>query len=583
MKNVVSIFALFIVLFSSFSLSANEEVNQLQYLPSDTLMCFTVENFSKLRQEYRQLPFAKAFQDEQMKKFLAKPKEKLLSLFREWEEANEVSSKEYLGNLSAPSGQVVMALTGVQGTPPEMPQIDFVVIMEAKDDNGWKEFLEKLWENAPQEEVVKLEEDFMGTTIVYVKPNPEGENTDLEELPISPCYSFCQGSFIMSSNESTLKEVVARMHEEIDAPSLLDSEIYQQTMLKCHLEDSDSIVFINFSAIMDTVREMVPEESMGMVEMVTDWLGVNQLQALGQDIELLTDNGQSLSKGFVLMSGEPKGLMEAIQISSSSSPNFENVPADAGEYFLMHFDLGIFWREINVLVENLDPQGNMQFQAQVEQMEQQLECSISEDLIPSLGNRWEVYKDYKKPLSLMSERSTISLSLNQPEKLREILDRAIAVFQAPFQIEEYMEVSVYSMMMGQNMPPEFQDAPAFAIHNNQLIFSSKKSGLQKLVRMLKNKKNSLASKTRFKNLIKQVPGSKDFFHYVSLGDQFDYLAAVMGEVMGMMGQGGEIEEWLDWSLFPSAKKLKKFLSSATVTRAMRVEDGYFFESHSSWK
>lgn len=553
----------------------------LQYLPQNTIAVLSLDNAGVLGEKMQQHPIYQFVKHETVQKFIERPWQQFQT---EVLTPHGIDATTCFDYFDIAQGQILLALLDITGKGDRPEDFPAVFIM---DIGGQKERLEQLMETlniqAEKISMIAIQEEFMGDTIVYWKKGDAKPGLEEHQLVLSQCcYSIKDNLFLFGFGDVGVKEVLSRMAQENTPAGLPDSEIYRNAFAPCRVEGSDYSFFINCARILEFARAQMDPDELPKFDQVVQLLGVDKLQALSASGNV-NDNGRFIGKAFVLSPGERRGLLKLMQAETGSQLLPGAVPEDAASYFAISFSPAVIW-EICIDALAVGPEEERQhILEQLAQLEEQLEFSFSKDFFPSMGHEMRMYKFYTLPLTDDSEQITMTLSLKDEEKFHGCLGKLLDLLaqqQLVFHKEDYLGADIYTpdqRMVGTAEPP------ALAIFNGQLIFSTKRSGVEKAVRLSAKGEGVLSSCESFKKMQSMVSGAKNMLYYEDSGAHIDYLKLRMEDAFKMMTKDAKFledsEEWIDWGLFPSAEVFAKYFSTLEIGSLTVHPQGFLFETY----
>jgi prepilin-type processing-associated H-X9-DG protein len=214
----------------------------------------------------------------------------------------------------------------------------------------------------------------------------------LGDTPLTILWGSHKGHFLLTLGETAAGRIIERVNGA--GSSLADSDELKFARRKVRAGPGDA-VFSGYGDVRAIVAKAksLAEELSGplppLVEPLLEALGINAIHS--KYIHCSKTEQGSWWRIFVHVEGERKGILKLWDQEPLSEDDLRIVPEDAYWAQVWNLDLADLWQELLVTVEAVDPEMVPMIQGAVAMTAGFLGFSVTDDLLPALGDTWAVY------------------------------------------------------------------------------------------------------------------------------------------------------------------------------------------------
>lgn len=332
-----------------------------------------------------QSPWAKTWNDEQVKKFLAPARKKMK--VEDWNNLTREKTGYTLDELmSFATGDAILALQDFSfafETPEKTPPLLFGIEV---GDNGSK--IEALLAKEVKEgKATEETSDFSGVT-VHTMHTTENNKPDGEAI----VWAIVEGKWLISP----VKEVVLSAIDNVKNGGVENawgrSERYAQ--MQRRTGDAHVTFVLNVEAVYPAVKAAIEAKQKAAADKQAGPFNFDQtalLTALGLDTwreiyGAVRLNENSTDSFFGLTYTEARGLMKVLAYKDGPPPMPAFVSANWVTAVTAKFSVKEAWASLEEILENFNPAISGMVQGQIRGMNKQLNIDLKRDLIGSLGD-----------------------------------------------------------------------------------------------------------------------------------------------------------------------------------------------------
>ncbi|HZQ45822.1 MAG TPA: hypothetical protein VFC07_02325 [Verrucomicrobiae bacterium] len=577
-------------------------------LPDDTLMMFTIPDFAKSREIYKNAPQGQFWSDPSMKafkdKFMGKLKSEYISPL---EHDLGIHFDDYT---SLPQGQFTLAMVqnGWQGKEKdEIPAL--LLLLDTKDKSSQLKSnlmdLKKKWvdagKTAKTEKIRDLEfsvitlsssdipKSLKKATGGQADATEPADNADAKSEAKKQIYiGQAESLLIMGNSPKAIEKVLARM---AGAPVKSLSELAAYDA--CHtamFHDAVTFGWVNAKAFVDIFAHLddgTAEAGSGPFPKpgkIMAAVGLNGLKTIAFNYRYSNEGAQfnvalgvpeaSRTGIFKILAGEPKEY---------NPPAF--VPADSVKFQRWRIDGQKAWATLRQMLADISPQsvGGVDFMlssAEAAAKEKDPNFDIKKNLFGNLGDDMISYQKSPKGSSLAEMGSAPSLFLissPNPEQLASALKSILALMgqQAGATDREFLGHKIYTIALpavpgAKGAKPEAHGI-SYAFGGGYLAVTSDASMLEEYLRSSQNQGKSLRETPGLSEATQKVAGSGTYLFGFSNDSEtmrvlFDVLTkdpnfgdlASLGPLAATLGSDFKLKDWVDVSLLPTFDKISKY-------------------------
>lgn len=538
-----------------------------ELLPDSTILYISIENVARTKERYEKSPLAALWKDEAMQAFLARPKAKWAELMEEMRKDAGVTPSDVIDLLA---GQVAIGVSWPEGAKEPVP-----LLLADIGDNGDKlrEILDKEEKKLVDEKGLKRnEEEFRGAKIVsYAKG---GESGAADE---GSAWCLDGKTFAFGENADVLKDMLAR-REHKDEGTLAARALYQRLRGRTGARAGDVFAYVDgpnfFKALKDTGE--LDEDGMRILGA----LGVSAIEGLGLEGSL--EPGGIVVRLFLGVKGQKAGLLKLFDGKNTALLPPRYAPGDTLSGGAWALDVPALWEEGRRVADDIEKGTTGLLDTRLGFIKQQTGVDIQADLIASLGAEISfLTRPPEKPdpamaanpmaMMLAGGRFAVGLQLKDRERFEGAVDKLLALAGPSVSTTDYLGVKLRTMQAPGGMQP------AMAVLPDRFVFAMSADDLKDVIARYGKETKGFLDREEVAKAIASLPPQR---FYVSVEDVPKALSQQMSTIsstMGMLGGGSEMNDYIDFSLFPSAEVLAKYLglnSSCLVNE----EDGVTYLS-----
>lgn len=541
-------------------------------LPDSTVFYVSVENVARTKERWEKSPLAALWKHEAMKAFLEKPSAKWTEWMEKMRKEEVFAPDDVLGILS---GQAIVAGLWPEGAKEPVP-----LVLVDIGENGEKlhELVAKIEKKVVEEKGNRRdEEEFRGVKIVsYVKA---GEGTTEEDGAW-----FLDGkTFAMAESRETLKDVLARK-EHGEEGTLASRELYQRTRGRLGARSGDFFLYVDAPNLLKGLQDSgeVGEQEMHILGAI----GVAAIEALG--LEFAIEPSGLVTRMFLGVKGGKTGVLKLVDGRNSALMPPRYAPADALTGGAWTLDLAEIWEEARKVADRIQPGMSGQLDAGVAMLKAQTGVDVPAEVIASLGTEiafhtlapaepagGEPSDTDTVSLSMgLQGRFAVSMQLKDRERFEAALDKLLGALAPGMATQDYLGVKL------RTMPTPMGMQPAFAVLPDRFLFAASVDDAKDVIARYGKEAKGLLDREDVTKALALLPGQR---FMVSMDDVPKSLAAAsssLGTAMSlfaMSGEGNDFTEAIDFSLFPSAEVLAKYVGM-NVSSLVNEEDGLSYLS-----
>lgn len=198
-------------------------------------------------------------------------------------------------------------------------------------------------------------------------------------------------------------------------------------------------IYAPVQAILSRVRSIAEGMEQPLtpeVEQVLEESGLNALQAFAARLSRADEAHAPLqSSAFMPVDGEYKGLLKFWDQAPLTEADLAQVPADAWWATVANLDLHALYEETLRVLGVLSPEVEQQVTGAIAATRQVLGFSITDDLLPALGDTWVLF-DGPTQGSFLFTNAVLTVDVREKQTLRDIGVRLLQLGNAGLEEEE---------------------------------------------------------------------------------------------------------------------------------------------------
>jgi hypothetical protein len=478
-----------LVLFVAIAAATTSAADRLEaIIPADTDMVLMIDDVPRFLERWSESPLGRAWNDPQMKRFLA-PMREGMEIDR-WEETVRGETGLELDEiLGAFTGQVALLLPDMQqiieAAEDDDPEQVAVLAEVGEDDEVVRRLLQldldssrdELEENEKLEEV---EEEFQGE-ILHVR---RLTTTDGEEE--SEGWAIVEGFAVMAEPKSYLQQIVGALKERASDSPLKENPGFRK--VRGRVPATDLLLYFNFSSVLPMIEEIIKKDldnpeapnPMGLTgQAVLDALAFDAIQSFFVSTTML-DGATHIDVGLQYTAN--RGLLKILAFEPGPVQLPDFLPDDAVEASVANFRLPKMWQAVKEILGAINPGFSGMLEMQLAQLNATHGFDLEKGVFGSLGNRIVAAK-YLRPAEEPGETPSLEvldqifgIALTDRQSLEMGLEALKSMAGAGgelFEVTEYLDQTIFTLT--QEMPSE-PGAPAqrlaYTLTDDYLLLST---------------------------------------------------------------------------------------------------------------
>jgi hypothetical protein len=477
-------------------------------LPDNTILFIKINDVKTFGDSFRNSQYGQLWRDPALKEFREELSQRLEEGAKSIKQRIGLSVKELL---EIPQGS--LAIAGIGRDDPNLP-VALMVIADAGENQ--KKLADVLMRAAKAGAKVSTE-SFSGLTLhLVVPPKADGDKDDKEKDPAKktpprpPLVWTNAGSlFFIGSDLEVIKDVAA--HREGRDSSLATSETFNKTQAKIDPKSAQAIWYLDIAKV---VKLAINANAAGQqaqaqqMDVMANELGAYGLKSVGGSFTLGAGKYDSFTKTFFNAPGPLTGLLKIFSLPPIALRPEAWVPATVASYQTVSFDLDNAYEAINDLVNKFQP-------GMINLLEQQLvgpnggqPLSFKNDVFGPLGDRITLIGDFKKPITVDSQRMLGAIALEDPKAFQNTFTSILQIAGAAPEKRQFQGTTIYDFAVNLPNAPQGNGAPALkgpisvAIAKDTLFLTTDTTLLEQILRP---GSPSLVDSTSYQSIAKEFP------------------------------------------------------------------------------
>lgn len=214
----------------------------------------------------------------------------------------------------------------------------------------------------------------------------------IPETPLTLLWGMHKDCFLLTLGETAAERVIACLNG--DAPTLADAEELQfdRRKVAARLDGRHACIYVDPPRIITRAREVATElmgELPPIVDQVLTELGIGVIKSKYLHVDEVNKTPRMMA--FAHLDGPPRGLLALWNQQPLSEDDLKIIPRDAYWAEVGNLDLTALWVEVTRIIEALAPEQAPGIQGALAMSRQMLGFSLTDDLLPALGNTWAVF------------------------------------------------------------------------------------------------------------------------------------------------------------------------------------------------
>ena len=558
----------------------------LPYLPKKTMMAVSAPNLSTSMAEFRQMPLAKMWAEDEVQTFFAD----VLEMAKEQIDENLEQAKkmheqgalpidpEKLLKLRINGG--TFAVTNLEMTMGDfgpMPKFGILVHLDfGESAETWNQLIQMglgMLQQQAGDDATMTEWSIGEVKAMTMAPKgPPG-------LEMSLNVAMVPNGIVIGTITDDLKDVVTNWVNK--TPVLSQTAGFAAATKPLDTAGAEAQMFMSPDPLIDFSMEMLKmgidnERDLAMI----DYAGVERaVQAMGmRDLGTMAAStsyvdGKCVTKAYHAHGNSP--------LTAASGPKVDTkflkwVPKDAVSFGAGSMNPSMLYDTLLKGLQAYDPEFAQQMLAQLAKIEGQLGFTIRGDLFGSLGDH---YITWSMPMGTISSAPEMAflMKVNNQEKLVGALKNMAALTEGMVEIEEgtkrglksYSVQINFDPMDGMGMNPFDMFQPTFAFKDGYMVVGFSASDVKRVFKRMDredNPKGDIRSNKEFMAIAGQIPESVDSLTFTDWKANFESMYQLATGVLAFVPMPEDVP--IDMSLLPDSETLTQHLfASVSYTRS----------------
>lgn len=557
----------------------------LRNIPDDTLAVFDVGNTPELIKHWEESPFAKLFEDEEIKRYLAPMQAE--GKEAPWDKASkELSGHTLRQTLDIFKGEALIAIIGPSGEAPEKYFEErpgsLLVGRIGTDPAPFENFLAGQMTSAQEqskEEYEEKTEDYLGVTLhLRKKTNKEGKTEEAEG------WAVVGDTGIIAWPEALLRETVQSLKNSGDeAPLPADLTAHYQRAGG----NPDLTLFVNLVKLVPAWRAALDKELRPKLEnnpygvtldSILKALALENITSLTISSRLGAEQTEAdLSLGY----SSKEGILSLLTYTNGVLATPALVPGDTMHTATTRFSIPKFWDALLHIINEASPTFGGMINGQLGQLQTTMGVDIRKDILGALGDDFVFFEDLRK------EGRGNSSTPPQPEYLYALsvtnqqgLETALTTLRnflgqgmAAFEERDVLGTKIFSWSKsggGADGAPVVEITHAVTDQWFLLGIGTSRP-MERAIAGLKSPEASIWEKPLVKGALEQAGGSLSSFEYSNYSGAIPML---LNAVNAAQAKAPDEEKLVNPEASPDASVLAKYIGITTTT--FRDDSGAFF-------
>lgn len=363
------------------------------------------------------------------------------------------------------------------------------------------------------------------------------------KLPVA--WGAHEGRFFVAVGDGGVQKVVARL--TANGQSLLDNDEFklQRRKTDARADGPHFCLFADLASVIGRLKISAQTDGTrpALFERVLKETGLGALRStyLHRDVV----DGIPRTNWYTHVDGPFVGLLQLWQQKPLTDDDLRIIPQSAYWALVGNLDLAAAWRELVRVVDAIDPDAALNLEGGVAASKQVLGFSITDDLLPALGDTWTLY-DAREHGGMLLTGSVLAAEVRDAKALGGMLERAVELagvfaLESPLrvQLREYVHAghTIKYVLLG-NVPAPV--APAWSFIGDRWVFGLFPQTVAAAARHIdpKTRGATLLDHPDFKKLRAQLPkdaqglGYYDTHYLTELFYGFSLPFAALGASLG---------------------------------------------------
>lgn len=499
------------------------------WLPSDTLVLLKVHAIDELNTKLKEHPIQTIIKNDTVQKFFAPLIERmenkgLLDYFfgQNWEFERQRIAKNFAGQAG---------LVFFKGSDPNAEGTKKARMAFVAEYQGERELLEKLME---KNETKQATEAFLNETLYYTQGPTEAVTKS--------AWALVDGTLLVASSVEVLRELIPRIKDPWDSPSLIENRVFEEAVDKAG--NNDLFLFFNLRSLipefLDTLEVTEGSEPLFNFFGITPQAIINAMALEVLESSFLSinfDNKETRLYGGLLYT-EERGLTNLFSLKKGALPPPGFTPTDVHSATLSNFDVEQTFENLEAIFAEISPLFANIYQIQLEQFKINTGLDFKENVIRNIDNPHGSYAVYSidenktyGPEATTRIGKLFFFPLRDPKGMEvtiEAIKDTIAPGRKLFDERDYLGTKIFVLKEAfeQKEPGDTpSETAAYAIAERYLFLSSGPSTalLEEALSKLKKSGKNLWTEPEIEDALKRLPEDPVEYGFYNFGILLDLL------------------------------------------------------------
>jgi hypothetical protein len=369
----------------------------------------------------------------------------------------------------------------------------------------------------------------------------------------------------MGEDADVLKDMLAR--KERKEGTLAGRELYRNTRQRAGGRAPDLLLYVDGVNLFTALRETgeLSDKDMKMASV----LGLAALEALDLDFTIEPDS--LVMRGFLGVTGPKTGLLKLLDGKNSALLPARYTPADALSAGAWALDLPALWEEVRKMLDGFREGTTAAIDERMKMVKEQMDVDIAADIIATLGAELTYHSmppgDAAFGPAAMIGRVALALELKERERFEGALDKLLAALGPIVATQDYLGTKLRTMLVAKGFQPGMTVLP------DRLLLATNVDDAKEVVTRYGKEAKGFLDREDIAKAIAKLPPQRFVITVEDAPKSLSASMSMFANAMGMVGGGQpDVMEVVDFSLFPSAEVLAKYLG-ISATCIVNEEDG----------
>ena len=422
-------------------------------LPPDVVAYLSVPDVSELKKRFNASQMGLLIADPAMADFVADVKAAIVEASKQNEAQGGVNIESLL---AIPRGNITIA--GLAGGP---KGLGYVVMLDFGTSRSTVDkLIAKVSEGLANEGATKTQVevgDFSITNfkLSVPKADPDAPGASQPPKSLTNLGWFISGNtLVLGNGTDTLKKVIARWDGK-NSSTFADNPFYRYIAEKGAGDGAAPIAewYIDpIAAVTGMINGIDPNNFQAQLILgFLPTLGLDKIKAIGGTVNLGTPKYEEISRTVIYVDPPRTGALDLLKFPATSQSPPKWVPANAGSYMSLNWDLQAAWRGIATLVDSFNPQGPGTFENLMNGFAMQPGGPMihpKKDFLDHLSGRIQFVTDSTEPEQagdLPGQRMLFALGVKNADGLKATITKLVNTPGSPVTTRQFQGETIYEL------------------------------------------------------------------------------------------------------------------------------------------